>query len=113
VGNSGYYDGRPGFWARGSVPEKAPRRVPIKSLIWEDKIFFQAELNGVFVTRRDSDRMVNGVTLLEASRIAAERRDSILEMEMRKEVINDGPNFAQGVWYVSYNYVISRDISLT
>jgi hypothetical protein len=55
--------------------------------------------------------MINGTTLLEASSIAAERRDSILGMEQKKEVINDGPNFAQGVWYVSYKNVILQNIS--
>jgi hypothetical protein len=92
--DSGHYDGRPGFWARGSVPEKAQRwvttekaqrRLTINSLTWEEKIFFQADLNGVFVTRKASDRMINGTKLLEASSIAPKQRDHILRMEKRNK----------------------------
>jgi hypothetical protein len=68
--------------------------------LWEDEdsLCFQVETEGVCVTRREDNHMINGTKLLSIGNIPRDRSNSMLEAERTRHVVRICPAHLKGVW---------------
>lgn len=64
----------------------------------EDSLYFEVEVRGVCVARREDNHMINGTGLLDVAGMTRSRQDHILKSEKVKHVVKTGPLHLQGVW---------------
>lgn len=76
-----------------------PRTVLVRTL-WEGKEVpcLQVRREGVVISRRGDNNMVNGTKLLEVAGMSRHKSNVILKKEKSREVIATGPAHFKGVW---------------
>jgi hypothetical protein len=74
----------------------------VTASLWEDEntLAFHVEWQGVAVSRREDNHMINGTRLLNVAGRSRGTRDNILAAENIRHVIETGPTRLLGVWYV-------------
>ena len=72
----------------------------LSTTLWEEENtqVYQFEVNGVILTRRSDNSMVNGTKLLNVAHLTRGRRDGILKNERPRVVVKNGLMNLKGVW---------------
>jgi hypothetical protein len=78
-------------------PGHKPR---VTATLWEDEesLCFQVEADGIIVTRREDNHMINGTKLLSLAGMTRGRRDGMLKAEKTRHVVRIAPAHLKGVW---------------
>ncbi|KAK1594582.1 uncharacterized protein LY79DRAFT_481059, partial [Colletotrichum navitas] len=64
----------------------------------EGILCFLVKERGVYVARREDNRMINGTKLLDITGMSRRRRDGLLNSEKIRHVVNIGPMHLKGTW---------------
>lgn len=70
----------------------------INTIEYEDTNYYQINVKGICLARRQDNNMVNGTKLLNITGISRTRRNIILGNEDKKIVVKVGPMHLKGVW---------------
>ncbi|GAB1312755.1 hypothetical protein MFIFM68171_02965 [Madurella fahalii] len=95
-------DGKPfNFDSTGQVPPPGAEKAPVTATLWEDEgtLLFHVKVNGVSVTRREDNHMINGSKVLEVSKLSQERKNEILDAEKVRHIVLEAPGeHLVGTW---------------
>ena len=80
------------------APPGAKPIVTATSLRDEGALYFQVDVRGTCVARRNDNDFINGTTLLTVAGMTRGERDGILDAESTQHVVETGPPHLQGVW---------------
>lgn len=77
-----------------------PVRQRTFTFAWDEEstLCFIVGCGGTSVARRCDNNMINGTKLINATGMSRGRRDSILKLELNRQVIKSGPMHLKGVW---------------
>lgn len=72
----------------------------VTTTVWEDEgcLYFQVDVRGICVARREDNHMINGTKLLNVAGITRGRGDGMLMSEKSRHVVEIGPMHLKGVW---------------
>ncbi|KAJ8655444.1 hypothetical protein O0I10_008938 [Lichtheimia ornata] len=79
---------------------RQPHEPTLAAFYWEDQstLCYHLDVNGILVSRRHDNDMVNGTKLLNLTGISRTRRDTILRGIENGVVIRVGPLHLKGIW---------------